>query len=124
MIPSPGHVQILKPSSWALVLVLAVVGLVACVSEVEENAPINVSEKWQWSRSSPGHQLHLDQGLSCERCHETSSAELGSPKADLCTSCHDLPAHHAKERTTEECVQCHRFALEGEPPAQDPNDVE
>src|SRR6187402_83958 len=99
--------------SWNLLLVyswMIVVALLSCTGDPGGPAPIQVGERWQLHRSSPGHQLHLDQGLPCTKCHDTSGEELGRPTAELCVSCHDLPAHHTSARKTEECVACHQFA--------------
>ena len=50
------------------------------------------------------HDFHVEQGLECSDCHDTSAEGDMFPKHDLCSLCHEIPL---EEPTVETCGHCH-----------------
>ena len=74
-----------------------------------------VPVSWKDNRSSPGHSVHLAQGIECDSCHTSDASGFDKPDSAVCSICHaaelaNLHAGSAAHPTT--CTTCHVFALD------------
>jgi hypothetical protein len=107
-----------------LAIVVVVVGVAAWVKLIP-HAPPGISPQlvpaaWATYRTSVGHTLHVGQkNVTCKDCHDYEREGFKNPGAAPCVHCHAkqaAKAHTSDEKHTIDCVTCHVFAPDKEPP--------
>lgn len=78
-----------------------------------------VPAAWHAYREGEGHVVHVrDQGIACERCHDTAQPVLAAPRRAVCKGCHEVQAQMQHALAAEppetsggiaDCVACHSF---------------
>lgn len=101
-------------------LIAIVAGLVLSYRGPSNVVPAMVPASWAQYRTSLGHTTHVDSAkVTCSGCHDIERDGFTNPGVSSCAKCHAAEVarpHHGNAQVATDCLTCHVFAPDKEPP--------